>query len=142
MKPDHLRRSPTQNRHLAKVIILGDDRIAIGGCVFPDSEIRRLGEPNRTNMPGIGIDVLELRDEPKRQVLVYIEASLNASRGELSFPISCEGKASPKVLDRQIRKIVNDFRFRHSGRQILKHVVDRNSKVANTRFPAPLLRVD
>jgi hypothetical protein len=56
--------------------------------------------------------------------------------------VSREGEARANVFRREFRKILDDFRFGHSGGEITQHIRNRQAKPANARLPTTLTRLD
>ena len=54
-----------------------------------------------------------------------------------AFPVGSVGKAGLNVVGRQIREILQDLLRRHSGREILQHVVNSHSQYERTQRDDP-----
>ena len=68
-------------------------------------------------------------------------ASPGRKRNEPSLPLCRERQRCPDVFALQIREVLEDLRFRHPGRQVLKDIVHRDPEPTNARLAAPLFRL-
>ena len=69
-EPDDLRGSAVEETELAKVVVLGDDRVRVSLRPFPDRGVCRTPQVKRTDMDTTRIFRFESLDEPGAQVLV------------------------------------------------------------------------
>lgn len=69
-EPDDLRGSAVEETELAKVVVLGDDRVCVSLRPFPDRGVCRTPQAKRTDMDTTRIFWFESLDEPGAQVLV------------------------------------------------------------------------
>ena len=67
-------------------------------------------------------------------------ASLGRHRHEFPFSVGSKSQASLDIIRLQIRKISEDFLFRHASSEIFKYVINGDPEASNTRFPPSFSR--
>jgi hypothetical protein len=60
----------------------------------------------------------------------------------MALTVCREGQAGAQILFGQLGEITQDFRVRHPGSHVAKHVRDADSHTSNAGLPAPLTRFD
>ena len=63
-------------------------------------------------------------------------------RNEFAFTIGRESQASSDVIGFEVGEIADDLLGRHAASEIVKHVVNGDPQIANTRLPATLARLN
>ena len=63
-------------------------------------------------------------------------------RDKTSLTVSRKGEACVEIIASQVGEIRKDLRFWHARREIIKHVIDGDSKTSNAGFATHLIGLD
>jgi hypothetical protein len=123
-----------------KVVVFRDDREPFVFRQSPDALVVVASKPDITNVTTPGKAAIGLREDEKTD---SGRSAPSRDRSEKTpFTLRREHQAGTNILTRQFGKVGQNLSLGHAGGEVFKNVGNRDSKPANTGFPAALAGVN